>query len=799
MLSKQDKSLEDMMLYIRLIERDLLTDRECEQMNMMMISLKDQGKVFWEEGMSEMDLMVQFRVYRQESLYGSVSFPLQDIFLPGGDFSQWITLFESPEDDIFDGEIGCDDEDYPKILVSFSLQEGPFEDTTEEESMEPSTVQSVYEEGDLQVRSMQDEDMERRERTSFGELGLVRHSVEDEEKYYGGRTGKKISFDSNNNPELGFMETVPMGTYESGPSRPPSSCEPSYADSYTECFQIVVEEKGSQSGCMLNDTMREVSGESEMRNGEWEKLSKMNEEMMDEIMRLREQIEGFVQEREEREYVVERAKVAVEKKGKEFIVVRQECVRQVEKAEKEKDASEREKGRISAMLQEAEEKIKVLCIEKEKLQKEVDEEKEKNLKGAFEVRKMKEENAKIVNQLKVVSEEALKVKDELKVIKKLHYDECEEMKESYEKEIEMLRGMLLTEKQKVKEFKENFELIEIKNKSLIEEISSEKVEKDKVSIALEESEKKFKEAEAIYKNDFHAIKSNYDVKIRELEECIDDQVKQFQTEKEEIYVNHNKILVMEKERSTQEIELLKKELEDWKESKDSEITQTYEEKLHQGQVEMNQSIESIAILEKNLHEAESKYQIRNQEYLDVVREKQKAEEEIESFINQKTEIERKYLNQEQELNRLAKENDKLQMETSRVKKEMDNLISKFEEIETNNENGRLRKQIESLLKQLTNLQEESSTLRAQLTLKEVKKLNNPDSSEDSSKLKSSKVNQIVFTKNNKEKLRTSTPETKKVPENSDSVNPEINSKVLAFFSKKYPSIQIKHVQKSNII
>lgn len=43
-----------------------------------------------------------------------------------GIYSQWLTLFDDPEDDIFDGDIGQDDLECPRAYVTFQL----FEDTT---------------------------------------------------------------------------------------------------------------------------------------------------------------------------------------------------------------------------------------------------------------------------------------------------------------------------------------------------------------------------------------------------------------------------------------------------------------------------------------------------------------------------------------------------------------------------------------------------------------------------------------------------------------------------------------------
>ena len=39
------------------------------------------------------------------------------------EYRQWITLFDSPEDDEFDGELEENDEDLPRIEVTFSITE----------------------------------------------------------------------------------------------------------------------------------------------------------------------------------------------------------------------------------------------------------------------------------------------------------------------------------------------------------------------------------------------------------------------------------------------------------------------------------------------------------------------------------------------------------------------------------------------------------------------------------------------------------------------------------------------------
>ena len=63
-----------------------------------------------------------------EEFFGSISVPLKKYFLheniiKNHEYKQWITLFDDPEDDEFDGDLEEDDEDHPKLLVSFAITE----------------------------------------------------------------------------------------------------------------------------------------------------------------------------------------------------------------------------------------------------------------------------------------------------------------------------------------------------------------------------------------------------------------------------------------------------------------------------------------------------------------------------------------------------------------------------------------------------------------------------------------------------------------------------------------------------
>lgn len=46
-------------------------------------------------------------LFNGKELYGTISFDKQTNFGPvGKEYSQWVTLFEDPDDDLFDGELG---------------------------------------------------------------------------------------------------------------------------------------------------------------------------------------------------------------------------------------------------------------------------------------------------------------------------------------------------------------------------------------------------------------------------------------------------------------------------------------------------------------------------------------------------------------------------------------------------------------------------------------------------------------------------------------------------------------------
>jgi hypothetical protein len=61
-----------------------------------------------------------------EERHGSVSFQLDLYFgsnnheiALGQSYKQWITLFDHPDDDMYDGVLGEDDDEEPRLLIEF--------------------------------------------------------------------------------------------------------------------------------------------------------------------------------------------------------------------------------------------------------------------------------------------------------------------------------------------------------------------------------------------------------------------------------------------------------------------------------------------------------------------------------------------------------------------------------------------------------------------------------------------------------------------------------------------------------
>lgn len=60
-----------------------------------------------------------------DTFHGSISFPLKEYFLamPNLSTSHWVTLFDDMNDDLYDGNLGENDEELPRIYCHFDLQD----------------------------------------------------------------------------------------------------------------------------------------------------------------------------------------------------------------------------------------------------------------------------------------------------------------------------------------------------------------------------------------------------------------------------------------------------------------------------------------------------------------------------------------------------------------------------------------------------------------------------------------------------------------------------------------------------
>lgn len=120
-------------LQIKLVERHLMNDPEIEDANVMYLDKGEDGKIYWEPSMADLDLMIQFRLVKNEEYIGSISFPLCDIFKSTNNFDQWFTIFDTFDDDEFDGDIGVSDEETPMVHIGFKITEIDGEIEEEEE------------------------------------------------------------------------------------------------------------------------------------------------------------------------------------------------------------------------------------------------------------------------------------------------------------------------------------------------------------------------------------------------------------------------------------------------------------------------------------------------------------------------------------------------------------------------------------------------------------------------------------------------------------------------------------------
>ena len=114
---------EDYELVVRLTEREQLGEERVQEENCMYISMKEKGKIYWQDEMKDLDLIVQFKLLKKNEYVGSISVPFKDILMQPLEFEQWLTVFDTLQDDLFDGNLGEDDTEKPRILLSFDIAE----------------------------------------------------------------------------------------------------------------------------------------------------------------------------------------------------------------------------------------------------------------------------------------------------------------------------------------------------------------------------------------------------------------------------------------------------------------------------------------------------------------------------------------------------------------------------------------------------------------------------------------------------------------------------------------------------
>ncbi len=67
------------------------------------------------------------RLGDKENRYGSVSMSIGKMIQGAGStYMHWITLFESLDDDLFDGRLGEDDYEIPRVLLEYSVVGGNY-------------------------------------------------------------------------------------------------------------------------------------------------------------------------------------------------------------------------------------------------------------------------------------------------------------------------------------------------------------------------------------------------------------------------------------------------------------------------------------------------------------------------------------------------------------------------------------------------------------------------------------------------------------------------------------------------
>jgi len=68
------------------------------------------------------------KIGTEKERFGSISFSLKRFTKnPGQSFLHWVTLYDSLDDDLFEGDLGLDDDfDYPRVLLDYSIVSSQF-------------------------------------------------------------------------------------------------------------------------------------------------------------------------------------------------------------------------------------------------------------------------------------------------------------------------------------------------------------------------------------------------------------------------------------------------------------------------------------------------------------------------------------------------------------------------------------------------------------------------------------------------------------------------------------------------
>ena len=81
-----------------------------------------------EEGLPKTVQIVVRRVGLEKERFGSVSFSLKRFLKSSGkNYFHWVTLYDSLDDDLFEGELGVDDDmDFPRVLLEYQVVSSQF-------------------------------------------------------------------------------------------------------------------------------------------------------------------------------------------------------------------------------------------------------------------------------------------------------------------------------------------------------------------------------------------------------------------------------------------------------------------------------------------------------------------------------------------------------------------------------------------------------------------------------------------------------------------------------------------------